>query len=168
MLFDNLWIKVMDGGDWLKDIFMSIIMSKLPDEPVIISILSIPLHHHPGEVMRLNCEIAKVAQSHPLYHICKINEIEPLSFSDILLWLSEQQEYLPGSINDHHITTILVGDGPLFQIWQKKICQRLGLVIPTYPSVTQALACVRAEGGQSLWNYTFPVKSDDSPASCSH
>jgi hypothetical protein len=125
---------------------MSVIISKLSDDSIILSTLSLPLHLVPGEIKRLNQEIAHMAATSrtPVYHICKIKETEPLSFSDILLWIAEQQEYLPGSIHDQRVFTILVGEGPLFDLWQKKVRQRIGMNIPVFATAAEAFVYARS------------------------
>lgn len=119
---------------------------KLPDEPIVIVTIALPIERHLSSLHSVCAQIDRIARQvrRPLYTILDLRG-QDLSFSDILLGLDEQKDQPPGSMTDPRVRPIVAGDHPLLAIAQKKARQQLAIEIPVFDTLQIALAYVRAE-----------------------
>jgi len=124
---------------------MSLILTRLPDEPIIIVKPALPVEQHIEYVFSVDAQCARIVaeQGGPLYRIVDLRMAD-LAYSDILLFLDIAKENRRGALTDPHIRTLLVGRHPLLRIAARKARQELDLVIPVFASMGEALAHVRA------------------------
>jgi hypothetical protein len=124
---------------------MSLILTRLPDEPIIIVKPALPVEQHIEYVLSVDAQCARLVaeQGSPLFRIVDLR-MGDLAYSDILLFLDIGKENRHGALSDPRIRTLLVGRHPLLRIAARKAQQDLDLVIPVFPSMGEALAHIRA------------------------
>jgi len=127
---------------------MSLILTRLPDEPILIVKPALPVEQHIEVVFSIDAQCARLVaeQGSPLYRIVDLRTAD-LAYSDILLVLDIAKENRRGALTDPHIRTLLVGRHPLLRIAARKARQELGVVIPVFPSIGEALAHIRVGTG---------------------
>jgi len=119
---------------------------KLPEEPIVIVSVALPIERHLSSLYSIWVQIDRLAREErgPLYEIVDVRN-QDVSFSDILVALDELDDHPPGSIADPRIRTVLVGDHPMLAIAVKKLWQRFSLEIPVFATLDAALDYVRGE-----------------------
>jgi hypothetical protein len=127
---------------------MSLILTRLPGEPVIIIKPALPVEQNIEHVFSIHAQCAHIASGlgSPLYRIMDFR-LADLAYSDILLLLDIEKENGPGSLTDPQMRTVLVGYHPLLKIAARKARQQFSVHIPIFDSMSEALACIRASTG---------------------
>ncbi|MBN1680744.1 MAG: hypothetical protein JW966_10655 [Anaerolineae bacterium] len=126
-------------------------LQKLPDEPIAILTIGLPVERYISNLQSLQTDVARlvlVTEPPPLY--CLLTWRGPsMAFSDVLLWLEEQRFDHPSSICDPRVQGVLVGTDPMLPIAVKRAKAHLYIDLPHLPSLAEALAYVRSEISRS-------------------
>ncbi|MBN1200402.1 MAG: hypothetical protein JXJ20_00975 [Anaerolineae bacterium] len=128
---------------------MAFVIRKLPDEPIIIVTIDLPIERYMQNVRSLNAQVDHLASTltPPIYRILDAHAIEP-TISDILLWIAEQDRGRPGSLTDPRVRPIAVGISPIAEVAVRKVRQLVGIEVPWFTTLEEALAFARAEIAQ--------------------
>ncbi len=125
---------------------MAFVVTKLPDEPIILLRVDLPFEQHRDTLHHVAARCARLAVDHGglLYRILDGWWLNA-SYSDILLLIDDHKHDYPGSLRDPHIRTVFAGDSPLLELAARKIHQQLSITVPVYPTLDAALVAIRAE-----------------------
>jgi hypothetical protein len=120
---------------------------KLPDEPIVIVTVRLPIHEFLDDLALLNQQVADILATTqgPVYRISDTNLLSEGGFSDLMLALGEQRAHPLGSVMDPRVKPILVGTGPMLPIVVRKVAQHTGVTMPLFATLDEALAYARAQ-----------------------
>ena len=143
---------------------MAFAVRKLPGEPIIITTVDFPLHKYGRNLVTLYAEIDHLIadETPPIYRILDARLLMP-SYSDILLYIDIQNER-PGSLLDPRLRSVLVGTHELLPALVRQIDRKLGLQVPQFPTVEDALCHIRAElaaSGEALRDSAPPSQDNE-------
>ncbi|MBN2306173.1 MAG: hypothetical protein JXQ72_16945 [Anaerolineae bacterium] len=127
---------------------MTFVLTRLPDEPIIVARLQLPLDESLDELPVITAQIAEMADqvAGQLYVIWNLNG-QAIQFSDILLAISENQDAPPGSLTDQRVRTLVVNTHPMLETALRKLWQALGVEVLGFATLDDALAAARGEIG---------------------
>jgi hypothetical protein len=125
-------------------------ITKLPDEPIVIVTIRLPLHEYLDDIAILNEQVAQILATTegPVYRISDGSKLDDIAFSDILLWLGEQRTSRPGSVLDSRVIPIAVGSGRMAQAGLRKLAERTGVHMPLFETLEEAVEFARAQLAQ--------------------
>lgn len=124
---------------------MAFSVMQLPNEPVVIGMLELPVDDHLDDIPLLLAEIARliVQVGGRLTAIWDFRGQE-IAFSDILLLLDAHRGHPPGSLTDPRVRTLVVGDHPLLPVAISHVRKTLGVELRRFDTLAEALAVARA------------------------
>ncbi len=123
---------------------MSFIITRLPDEPIIVAGFDLPLTQHFSDLEAFNEQCVRIADETggSLYRILHL--VAPqIEHADLLLLLSHLRQNFPGGITDPRMYTVAVGTHPLIAVGTRRIGEEFGIDIPIFTTLGEALAYVR-------------------------
>lgn len=125
---------------------MAFVLTILPDEPIVLLRVDLPLEQHLGILHHVWARCARLADEHGglLYRIMDARNLD-IAYSDILLMLDDLTHDRPGSLRDARIQTVVLGNSPLAALGVQKIWEKTAITIPIFGTLDAALAAIRAE-----------------------
>ena len=128
---------------------MTIVVEKLPDEPIITAIFSEPMNYVaevPAMFARI-LEIRDTIQGSPKYYVIISMTGIKAGFTDIVFSLNEARKTGQRRNPAMPVSLHLVGQGDLFEMVASALGQRQygGYAAPLHMSLDEAFAAVRAE-----------------------
>ncbi|NDJ78532.1 MAG: hypothetical protein GYB65_19960 [Chloroflexi bacterium] len=126
---------------------MTYTVTKLTGEPIVIIKAEPPTDDYFDEdapVLHAQLD-ALASQVQGVLYCVMDTRLLDISFSDILLWIDENHQGLPGTASDARLRLVVVGEHPLIPTGLKKVRQKMALDIPHFDTVAVALAYVRSQ-----------------------
>ncbi|HEX3050840.1 MAG TPA: hypothetical protein VHP83_09320 [Aggregatilineaceae bacterium] len=126
---------------------MGFTVQQLGNEPIVLVIFPLPIHEYLDELTEIHTQLATIAEqcNRTIYHIPYSKQIVDLSYSDILLWISESRESAPGSIADPRVHLVLVGTTPMLHLAVKKFREQFEIDVPIFPCLEHAIEYARRQ-----------------------
>lgn len=123
---------------------MAFAVKKLPDEPIVIVTVDLPVHEYEQNFKSLSTQLDQLVSSlaSPLYTILDVRSLD-VAFSDILLLIDLSREFPSGLLADGRMIWILVGEHPLLPIAIRRLAQQLGGEFLTFEAIEDTLAFIR-------------------------
>ena len=128
---------------------MTIIVEKLPNEPIIVSTYSEPMKYDvevPAMFARILALRDTITKSHKYYVVIDITQVKP-GFNEVTAALGEVRKASMKRREDMPISLHLAGTGDLFKFLAKSMSQMQygSYIAPLHPSVDEALSTIRAQ-----------------------
>jgi hypothetical protein len=149
-----------------KNHTMGFTLVRLPDEPIIIVNIRLPIRDHREAIAQLDDTARRLIDECgcAIYSIVTIGD-QDLTFSDILLFISEQRAGRSGSLLDLNVHVLLVGTHPLLASGVEHFQREFGIIVPLFATVDEAVAHARARiKRSSSHTASSPSAASDSPA----
>ncbi len=130
---------------------MAFTIVRLPNEPIIIVNVTLPLHNHLAVIAQIDAEARRIYEECGclIYSIVTIGD-QDLTFFDILLFIHEQLRGRSGSVLDIHIRLIAVNTHPLIKTGIKRLHRAIGINIAQCATVADSIAYARAQIAASV------------------
>jgi hypothetical protein len=125
---------------------MAFQIKKLPDEPILIITIDLPMERHLAEFRVLCGEIGRLVDEAPgpVYRILDLRG-EDIAFSDILLGIAEHSGNQSGSLIDPRTRLMMVGTHAMIPVAVRKIKQKLDVDVPWFMTLHEALTYNRSK-----------------------
>lgn len=125
---------------------MAFTVSKLIDEPIVLLAVDFSASGWVQNLQSLKTQVARYANGdkEPLYVIWNLDQQDVLA-GDIQLLIFDAQDDPDGSLADRRVRPVVVSDHPLIDMLQRKAYEGLGVDLPQFDTLAEALAWVRAE-----------------------
>ena len=128
---------------------MTIIVEKLPDEPIIVATMSEPMdfYNEMPQMFARILELRDTIQGSPKYYCIIVMTGIQVDFGEIVFSLNEVRKTSAKRRPDLPISLHLVGAGDLFEMVANALSQRQygGYAAPLHFTAEEALAAVRAQ-----------------------
>lgn len=124
---------------------MAFSIIELPDEPIVIVTLDLPLDQHMESLHSLHVQLNHLvaeADGDLLYVVIDVSDQE-VGFSDILIGLDVLENDPASWINYSYVQTVVAGSHPMVTIAKKRVFQHLRIQIAVYPTLDDALNHIR-------------------------
>jgi hypothetical protein len=116
---------------------------KLPEEPIVIVTLSLPLHEFMDDIVTINADISYYASNEagPLICIFDASLFVGICYSDILLWITLQKENPLGAIFDPRIRPVFIvpRGNPMAELAIRKFDRQWDMHLPCFFSLEDAV-----------------------------
>jgi hypothetical protein len=123
---------------------MAFAVKKLPDEPIVIVTIDLPVHEYEQNFRNLSDQLARLAENTTeRVDVILDGRALDLSFSDVLLLIDLGQDSPAGTFADPRLHWNIVGTHPLFAIAVKKVRQQLSATMDLFATLEDALIAVR-------------------------
>ena len=123
---------------------MAFAVKKLPDEPIVIVTIDLPVHEYEQNFRSLSNQLARLAENAAEgFEVILDGRTLDLSFSDVLLLIDLGQDTPAGTFADPRLHWSIVGTHPLFAIAVKKVRQQLSAYVTLFETLDEALAAAR-------------------------
>jgi hypothetical protein len=120
-------------------------VSKLPGEPILIVTLDLPLEQHLQSWRSLTAALARfVTEAERGIAVVFDLRDQEVSFSDILIGISELQASAADWIVDPNMSLVIVGEHPMLDITARRVDQQFHFLPPRFATMEEALAQIRA------------------------
>ncbi len=123
---------------------MAFTVIKLADEPIVLLTVDFAASSWMQNLQSLKAQVARYANGGviPLYVVWNLDQ-QDMTASDIQLLIFDAQDALEGSVVDPRVRPVVVSDHPLVEMLQRKVYEDLGVEMPQFDTVGEALAWVR-------------------------
>ena len=124
---------------------MPFAVTQLPDEPIVIVSVELPVDQFQENFLAVNASLARVVNEadEQLHIIYDVREQE-VTYSDVLLIVDLLRNVVTGLQPGRVPYTYLVGTHPVLQVAINKFQQELGFGVQILPTLDAALAIIRA------------------------
>jgi hypothetical protein len=125
---------------------MPFAVKKFSNEPIAIIMIDLPLDRYPNNVKSLEARVIQAAaqSAGTFYCILDTRGLE-ISFSDIWLFIDSFKRQPTGLVAEPNICSIVVGTHPMIGVAMRKIEQQLGINIPWFKTIDEALTFARSQ-----------------------
>ena len=128
---------------------MPFAITQMPDEPILIVKIEVPLEQHLASITSVNTQLAQLmnASSSQIYVLVDLRD-QMLSFSDILIGI-DLLKHPDSWIEQRAARPILVGSDPMIGIAVRRFKQQIKINLGHFETLDEALAYARAEIARS-------------------
>lgn len=124
---------------------MAFAISQLPDEPIIIVTVDLPLDRHLDSFRSTNEQLNHFAATGDelLYVVFDLRG-EDVTFSDVIIGVDELDSDPASWIKYPRVILIAVGQHPVLEIAIKRVGQQFHVEMPRFTTLDEALVFIRA------------------------